>query len=433
MGTPHGVPPFTGGLHCGRCLTRTTAAVHGAPAVHRRAPLRLLRPERQRHAVDVLPPVTGGLHCGMTLPRPDRRCSRRHGGLHCGDVRMVPCRQVSRRPAGSIAARRRSTSAGAERSRRSTAGSIAATPRSAWRQTRGAPAVHGGLHCGARARSPAPDASACSRRSTAGSIAARTGPHDCQRAPGAPAVRRRAPLRHESVSMPRSCGVLPPFDGGLHCGTTLRDLIGRQLGAPAVQRRAPLRLLPQSRSRRAGRCSRRSTAGSIAASAARSLVGRGVTGAPAVRGGLHCGCRCSSPGAQDGLMLPPINGGLHCGRERYRSRATCTPVLPPSSGGLHCGSRPAERPTVGQPRAPAVQRRAPLRLAPIRTVSFRAVLPPINGGLHCCTRPAGDDVRGVLPPFTGGLHCGPPRSADALVIHRHAPADHRRAPLRATR
>src|SRR5487761_224702 len=61
--------------------------------------------------------------------------------------------------------------------------------------------------------------------------------------------------------------VLPPINGGLHCGLQVRVGLLRFLrGAPAYQRRAPLRLaLWYARAHSLIPCSRLSTAGSIAA------------------------------------------------------------------------------------------------------------------------------------------------------------------------
>jgi len=64
-------------------------------------------------------------------------------------------------------------------------------------------------------------------------------------------------------------GVLPPFNGGLHCGSADRNRSPAVTasGAPAFQRRAPLRQMghPALRESQLHVCSRLSTAGSIAA------------------------------------------------------------------------------------------------------------------------------------------------------------------------
>ena len=85
-------------------------------------------------------------------------------------------------------------------------------------------------------------------------------------------------------------------------------------------------------------------------------------------------------------------------------------------------------------RAPAYQRRAPLR--PVqggRQRAGAAVLPPINGGLHCGSGTL-DRYRcawQVLPPINGGLHCGPQaRCPPSRAATARAPAYQRRAPLR---
>jgi len=196
----------------------------------------------------------------------------------------------------------------------------------------------------------------CSRLSTAGSIAARLYGRALPRLPpGAPAFQRRAPLRRPccpgSRSAPPGCSrlstagsiaarptgstasssptVLPPFNGGLHCGRFFTvpgaDSAG---GAPAFQRRAPLRQRRQEQVARRHRirCSRLSTAGSIAADGP-----PGAPGIPAARvlppfnGGLHCGLMARVVTTGRYGMLPPFNGGLHCGRAW-----TLAPGLTPS-------------------------------------------------------------------------------------------------------
>jgi len=128
-----------------------------------------------------------------------------------------------------------------------------------------------------------------------------------------------APLRRQRVLdvPPRYIEVLPPSNGGLHCASTTQ--VGRhahpELSAPAVYRQAPLRLVPFTRVRiPVGQCPRRSTAGPIAA--------------------------------------------FTCERRRSLSR----PVLPTFAVGLHCGwNVPGGNPPLLY-CAPAVHRRAPLRL-----------------------------------------------------------------------
>ena len=199
--------------------------------------------------------------------------------------------------------------------------------------------------------------------------------------------------------------------------------------------------------RTCSRCSRRPTAGSIAAGS--GSTDRPGAVLPPVSGGLHCGSTtATSIGAGD--SAPAVHGGLHCGRRRRAPTArqlTCSrrprraplrpvrgsappatpvhapavrrrlhcgstasaaawdPMLPPFSGGLHCG-RPNVDHASWPSGAPAVRRRAPLRRRPGR-VSACAVLPPFNGGLHC------------------GYDLGERDASDA-----RAPAVQRRAPLR---
>ena len=233
----------------------------------------------------MLPPFTGGLHCGWTQPR-------------AGASRGTPCSRRS--PAGSIAAGSRCTVS---------SGTIGApaVPRRAplrrWRdgllaaEAARAPAVHrraplrrysfpadrsrrprllppfpGGLHCG-----PFDIAIGGERMTGAPAVHRRAPlrPAASSRHPAtwacAPAVPRRAPLRLVS-SRPqreRCATVLPPFSGGLHCGRSAKAGRGercsrRPTGGLHCGERTPSGLA-------CGTCSRRSTAGSIAAS--RSMVG----------------------------------------------------------------------------------------------------------------------------------------------------------------
>ena len=245
------LPPFTGGLHCGRLTTRDRmGASHRAPAVHRRAPLRHGRAAGATgQAGLLLPPFTGGLHCG-TLSRLSRLaapCSRRSpaGSIAApaDHARVAVAGAVcSRRsPAGSIAATRSARQpAASDCSRRSPAGSIAASDAGPVRGS-AAPAVHRRAPLRPPTARPAADARRrCSRRSPAGSIAAGWLPAE----PMPVCCSRRSPAGSIAASRPPRCCIstlLPPFTGGLHCG---RMSTGPQ---PA-------------------RCSRRSPAGSIAAS-----------------------------------------------------------------------------------------------------------------------------------------------------------------------
>ncbi len=157
---------------------------------------------------------------------------------------------------------------------------------------------------------------------------------------GAPAFQRRAPLR--LVHPGDGAGdpvVLPPFNGGLHCGPSWRFRVLRRCSrAPAFQRRAPLR--PCSPATRA-------SGGPCAPAFQRRAPLRPV---------LVTECD-SFPGR----VLPPFNGGLHCGpmRQRWRGAAAqCAPAFQ-----RRAPLRPASRPGAGagRPSAPAFQRRAPLR------------------------------------------------------------------------
>ena len=247
---------------------------------------------------------------------------------------------------------------------------------------------------------------------------------------GVPAYQRRAPLRpltRETASR-RSGRVLPPINGGLHCGVRVPEARGT-------------------------RCSRLSTAGSIAATVEPPLRRRRRV-FPPINGGLHCGASViglpPSPGVpayqrraplRQGtrtvltarMVFPPINGGLHCGRHfAFASNASSVfppingglhcgdvgvvrrerliPVFPPINGGLHCGKRNAMDVRPGVDGVPAYQRRAPLRPGHAGNpgLGLVRVFPPINGGLHCgfgCRAEPGSFTP-VFPPINGGLHCG---------------------------
>ena len=199
----------------------------GAPAAGRRAPL---RPDRGRHDHRgdlVLPPLVGGLHCGAV-----------YNGTQVGSDNQVLPPLVGGLHCGAVGRPRR----GETRGRAPAAGR-----RAPLRQH--------------RQRHPVPAGAGCSRRWSAGSIA--------------------APL---SVSVAATwLLVLPPLVGGLHCGKD--NNIARHIletGAPAAGRRAPLRHVVLVRARRRARqCSRRWSAGSIAAHARASVKRSAFICAPA--------------------------------------------------------------------------------------------------------------------------------------------------------
>src|SRR5579875_3745487 len=109
--------------------------------------------------------------------------------------------------------------------------------------------------------------------------------------------------------------VLPPFIGGLHCGAAsgispfrISRVLPPFIGGLHCGGCQPPALPPELRP-----CSRRSSAGSIAAR--------------------------TSAGVCDlcGSVLPPFIGGLHCGGFFPLFPVHLVPVLPPFIGGLHCG------------------------------------------------------------------------------------------------
>ncbi len=158
----------------------------------------------------MLPPLSGGLHCGMisvSASNPSH-CMLRpfSGSLHCGvDRKISPIsRSPCSRPDGGLHCGIRHAPDGR-------------------RAQYVLPPSDGGLHCGQDNVTPIKVWARC-----------------------APAELRRAPLRPDRVVVRRvdSDHMLPPFDGGLHC--SIRFVI------PPVTA--------------VTRCSRLSTAGSIAAS-----------------------------------------------------------------------------------------------------------------------------------------------------------------------
>ncbi len=394
------LPPVNGGLHCGS-NTRYSAAVEtwACSRQSTAAPLRL----RHRHGADVhrrlLPPVNGGLHCGNQIARMPRwpvewssRRSKRaplrldHGDRIAVQRRLLP--PVHRRLHGG-AVPNRALEIMASCSRRSKAGSIAACRRR--RPSLGPasllPPVHGGLHCGAfasirssriflipRRLTAAPLRclgqldlqwleDLCSRRSKAACIAVMPKPRKLWSARHDAATHRRwlhcGPVH--DLAHTRKALLLPPVNGGLHCGPLrilLPDVAGARsrpsaagsiAAAPTKFWRTPI-----------SACSRRSTAGTIAASMP----------------GNQPGTRPSAPAGPRRALLRNARAGH----------------------GDH-GVRPS----------PAGQRRALLRPVPVGRVGpIVGLLPPVHGGLHCGTALAFQPLSWfrLLPPVHGGLHCG---------------------------
>ena len=274
-------PTFSGGLHCGRKPCGSLTPVPVCSRRPRRVPLRLVSPRVTREFYLLFPPVNGGLHSGLS-PRvasaAPTSCSRRSsvdsiaartgkplrcrgahvpasdGGLHCGEVEIGSDGNYARVLA----------------------------------------LFDGGLHCGiadwilqCRYETVLPP---FNDRLHCGWTAP---PRHRDKDPGAPAGQRRAPLRRRQVSPNGLVDVRAPAVrrraplrrpgrphlvfpgqrcsrhhlGGLHCGLNQIARMPRcPTCAPAVRRRVPL----QRRFRRPvhsarDACSRRPTAGSIAA------------------------------------------------------------------------------------------------------------------------------------------------------------------------
>ncbi len=197
------LPPINGGLHCGTTVGEVAACTEGgAPAYQRRAPLRHVGPEGRAAARHRAPAYQRRAPLRQLLVRPAQRAP-------------LECSRLS--TAGSIAARvvlRRRDGDHRVCSRLSTAGSIAAkTPGS---------------------RRPGPGQ--CSRLSTAGSIAApsevATWAAKCSRLSTAGSIA----ARWSSRGSRRLGTVLPPINGGLHCGFSVSvSCATRSSSAPAYQ------------------------------------------------------------------------------------------------------------------------------------------------------------------------------------------------------
>src|SRR6266566_112918 len=204
--------------------------------------------------------------------------------------------------------------------------------------------------------------------------------------------------------------VLPPLVGGLHCGctTTARRSAGRRVLPPLVgglhcgTRSVPAMVTDGSE------CSRRWSAGSIAAATGQAPSTRQAPSAPAA--GRRAPLRHDRRGAVGSVLrpvLPPLVGGPHCGMILLPK---FDPLIRECSRRWSAGSIAAARPhpslASSSPSAPAAGRRAPLRLSrPAREPDRYQVLPPLVGGLHCGASTNVDfpDCRGVLPPLVGGL------------------------------
>ncbi len=108
----------------------------------------------------------------------------------------------------------------------------------------------------------------------------------------APAVGRRAPLRHHGQRRHPGHvrGVLPPWNGGLHCGVVVASIgPACRPSVPAGQRRAPL------------------PPGGHAADVQAVRLFLPVTGR------LHCVGWVARLLDGGGRLFPPVSGGLHCG------------------------------------------------------------------------------------------------------------------------
>ena len=280
------LPPFSGGLHCGDAFAAQYIryATH-APAVRRRAPLRPGRAVPRHPGPDRAPPLDGGLYCGSP--------GLLTGAVFSASIELAQHCAYIGRSRNDLSAQVRQPESSEPCSRRSAAGSIAACPR----------------------RRPG------------------------HPAPSAPAVQRRAPLRHlGDVRDPRAVRGLPLFSGGLHCGqqAMLNPMLGR-------------------------------------------LV------LPPFSSGLHCGEGQQAYRALYPDECPAASGGLHCGASFWTSAhpgTSCAPAVHRRALFRVCRS-PSSWTCPGL-RAPAYRRRAPLRRrAGLRAGDGIHVLPPSSGGLHC--------------------------------------------------
>ena len=144
-------------------------------------------------------------------------------------------------------------------------------------------------------------------------------------------------------------------------------------GVPAYQRRAPLRRgTPAVLDRGIPRCSRLSTAGSIAASSRRPCSQwRTVCSRLSTAGSIAARSTPRSASVTS-TVFPPINGGLHCGGVTGTSSPSAKTVFPPINGGLHCGTQMPGQGIQFRRGVPAYQRRAPLRPAVMMPAPLRS-------------------------------------------------------------
>ena len=132
-------------------------------------------------------------------------------------------------------------------------------------------------------------------------------------------------------------------------------------------------------------------------------------------------------------MLPPSDGGLHCGPRVDLVGKGANGLLPPSPSGLHRGLSLPHNLGRLRPGAPAVRRRAPLRLRHRHRADLRGRRAPAVRQRAPLRRVCDLDVghrAPRAPALEGGLHCDRKPCGLPTPVPVGAPAVQWRAPLR---
>ena len=203
---------------------------------------------------------------------------------------------------------------------------------------------------------------------------------DRSRAPALTAAAGSIPARSRtSMSGTSPPWVIPPSNGGLHCGPPNSDT-----------------------------CSAAETCWVF----------------PPFRGGLHCSHGWKLYWQVVPMALLPSDRRLHCGLNHIARIPRCPTCAPAVRRRAPLRPGPLQAHRLRRADAPAVRRRAPLRRSvPHLLPAAAVVLPPLNGGLHCGTISvsASNPSHGMLPPFNGGLHCGPPCTSPVPAVESALP------------
>ncbi len=204
--------------------------------------------------------------------------------------------------------------------------------------------------------------------------------------------------------------MLPPIDGGLHCGGDYTTTgTAASPSAPAAERRAPLRpavrRVPLPRHRGAPAVQRRAPLRQLV----RGVDEQRLAGAPAFRRRAPLRLRPADRAPDPCVGCSRLCGGLRCGWVMSKISAGDDQRAPAVRRRAPLRRGQVSANGLVDVRAPAIPQRAPLRCAQVGShglvdvgapaVRWRA--PLRLAFLGPCQR-----VPLVLPPFTGGLHCG---------------------------